>query len=613
MILQRLVELYERRTGPDAEHPLPEPGWSKEPIAFVIELAKDGSVTGVRDLRDPNSKSGARGRVMRVPAPPKRTNNEVACLLWDKPEYALGLPNPKAFEQKEEDPDKRAKLAKDQAERRFRLFRERIEELAQTVHDPGLAALKKFLAGDTVAAVRAAASPETMAALEAQAGNVSFKFAEDPEGLIFDRPLVREALTKAPEGVEATDPAQCCVTGKFGPIARLHPPIKGVSGSQTSGANIISFNKEAFTSFNLAQGANAPVGTWAAFAYTTALNALLARDSAQKTTVGGTTVVFWAGRATANEAVLCPFLAAMSTDDPSRGAERVRALYKAPKTGVPPCIEDDTPFYILGLSAESKSRLTVRFFHEGTIRGVAETVLRWFSELEIVEDKDDREKKRRKGEPDRQSLALSALLRALSVQGDLNNAPPLLSAELLRAAFTGARLPERVLAEAINRCAAERGPTRARAALIKAFLIRNLGEEVTVALDLEEKDTAYRLGRLFAVLERLQQDAVSPNATIRDRYWGAASSMPAYVFPQLLSLATSHLGKLEGDKPGLARWFEKQIGEITSGLPPSLPATLSLVEQGRFAIGYWHQRHTPKTEAAPTPNSNLTTEEEIAQ
>lgn len=600
MILQRLVELYERRTGPDAEHPLPEPGWSKEPIAFVIELAKDGSVTGVRDLRDPNSKSGARGRVMRVPAPPKRTNNEVACLLWDKPEYALGLPNPKAFEQKKEDPDKRAKLAKDQAERRFRLFRERIEELAQTVHDPGLAALKKFLAGDTVAAVRAAASPETMAALEAQAGNVSFKFVEDPEGLIFDRPLVREALAKAPEGVEATDPAQCCVTGKFGPIARLHPPIKGVSGSQTSGANIISFNKEAFTSFNLAQGANAPVGTWAAFAYTTALNALLARDSAQKTTVGGTTVVFWAGRATANEAVLCPFLAAMSTDDPSRGAERVRALYEAPKTGVPPCIEDDTPFYILGLSAESKSRLTVRFFHEGTIRGVAETVLRWFRELEIVG-------------AEQETVALRDLLRALSVQGDLDNAPPLLSAELLRAAFTGARLPERVLAEAINRCAAERGPTRARAALIKVFLIRNLGKEVTVALDLEEKDTAYRLGRLFAVLERLQQDAVSPNATIRDRYWGAASSMPAYVFPQLLSLATSHLGKLEGDKPGLARWFEKQIGEITSGLPPSLPPTLSLVEQGRFAIGYWHQRHTPKTEAAPTPDSDLTTEEEIAQ
>lgn len=143
-----------------------------------------------------------------------------------------------------------------------------------------------------------------------------------------------------------------------------------------------------------------------------------------------------------------------------------------------------------------------------------------------------------------------------------------------------------------------------------------------MALDLEEKDTAYRLGRLFAVLESLQVEAVSPkssigerrlNATIRDRYWGAASSMPAYVFPQLLSLATSHLGKLEGDKPGLARWFEKQIGEITSGLPPSLPATLSLVEQGRFAIGYWHQRHTPKTEAAPTPDSDLTTEEEIAQ
>ncbi len=619
MILQRLVELYERRTGPDAEDPLPEPGWSEQPIAFVVELAADGSVRSVVDLRDAASKGTKRAPSRRVPAPPKRTTNEVACLLWDKPEYALGLVDPKHVQEllaKGKGPDQATaqQMAAERAARRHALFRERVKKSAQKVSDPGLSALEKFLAGNPKAALRSVASPETMAALEEQAGNVSFRLEGDLD-LLCRRPAIRSAIAETSEVLESAGEGQCAVTGRPGLIARLHPPIKGIKGSQSSGANIVSFNKDAFESFGLSQGQNAPVGTWAAFAYTTVLNALLGRESAQKTTVGDTTVVFWAGRSTANEAVLCPFLAAMNTEDPSRGAERVRALYEAPRTGVPPCTEDETPFYILGLSAESKSRLTVRFFHEGTIRGVADTVLRWFRELEIVEGNNDREKKKRtKGDSEQQrSLALRDLLRAVSVRGDLDTAPPLLSAELLRAAFTGARLPERVLAEALNRCAAEAGPTRARAALIKAFLMRNLNEEVTVALDPEETDAAYRLGRLFAVLESLQQRAVDPKATIRDRYWGSASTTPCFVFPQLLSLATSHLGKLEADNPGHARWFEKRIGEITSGLPPSLPAHLSLVEQGRFAIGYWHQRHAPKTEAAPTPDSDVTTDEEIAQ
>ncbi|MCS7268196.1 MAG: type I-C CRISPR-associated protein Cas8c/Csd1 [Geminicoccaceae bacterium] len=602
MILQRLVELYARRTDSDVEDPLPEPGWTDQSIDFVVELAASGAVRAVLDLREASEKGGnKRAPKRRVPAPPKRTTNEAACLLWDKPEYALGIPDPK-FEKelrakgKATDDAAARRLAAERAQRRHALFRQRVEELAIRVADPGLAALRRFLSDDPARAVREVASPETADALEEQAGNVSFRLEGDTE-LLCRRPAIRRVLTdlaETPEGLETAGEGQCSVTGKFGPIARLHPPIKGVVGSQTSGANIVSFNKEAFESFGLSQGANAPVGLEAAFAYTTALNALLARDSGQNLSVGGTSVVFWAGRTSPNERVLCPFLAAMAVDDPGRGSERVRALYEAPRKGVPPCVEDDTPFYILALSAESRSRITVRFFHQGTIRAVAETVLRWLRELEIVG-------------PEREGLALRELLKALSVRGDLDNAPPLLGAELVRAALAGARFPERVLAEALNRCAAEQGPTRARAALIKAFLIRNRAVEVTVALDPKETNPAYRLGRLFAVLEGLQQAAVGPNATIRDRYWGAASSTPAFVFPQLLSLATSHLGKLESDKTGLARWYERQIGEIASALPPSLPATLSIVDRGRFAIGYWHQRYASKADASSKPSDDTTT------
>lgn len=587
MILTRLVELYERRTSPEAEEPLPEPGWVDEEIAFLVDLAEDGSVRGVTDLREATGKGRARAPLRRVPAAPERTSNEVACLLWGKPEYSLGLRAPKYVEQlikgeKVADEAAARALADQRAARRHALFRGRIEELARKVEDEGLAALLRFLERGAAAEVRRVASPEVVAELEAQAGNVSFRLEGDLD-LVCRRPAVRRAIAAACEELAQGTEGQCAITGEVGPIARLHCKIKGVAGARTEGANIVSFNKEAFESFGLSQGANAPISTRAAFAYATALNALLARDSTQKTTVGDTTLVFWAGRATPNEEVLCPFLAAMSTDDPSRASERVRALYEAPRAGVRPCLEDDTPFYILALSAESKSRITIRFFHEGTVREAAGNVLRWFDELAI--------------EPREVSpLSLRELSAGLSVQQDLRNAPPLLAAELLRAAFTGGRFPARVLAEALVRCAAEQGPTRARAALIKAVLIRNHSVEVNVALDPDEMDPAYRLGRLFAVLETLQEEAVRPKATIRDRYWGAASTTPSFVFPQLLSLATSHLNKLEGDSPGLARWYEKQLGEIAAGLPPSLPSTLSLVEQGRFAIGYWHQRFAPKSE-----------------
>ena len=207
--------------------------------------------------------------------------------------------------------------------------------------------------------------------------------------------------------------------------------------------------------------------------------------------------------------------------------------------------------------------------------------MRWRCELDIV------------GQPEAPPLRLRDLLKSLIVKGKLDSAPPVLAAELLRVAYTGARYPQHVLAEALARCAAERGPTRERAALIKAFLMRNLNRRIPVGLDPDETDPGYRLGRLFAVLERLQQAAINPNATIRDHYWGAASTTPAFVFPSLLGLTTSHLGKLEG---GLGPWFERRIGEVVAGLSSTLPPLLSLEQQGRFAIGYWHERYAPRPE-----------------
>jgi CRISPR-associated protein Csd1 len=275
-------------------------------------------------------------------------------------------------------------------------------------------------------------------------------------------------------------------------------------------------------------------------------------------------------------------MAGVAEDDPWRDTELVARLEKSPLTGVPPPLEDPAPFYILGLSAESRSRLTARFFHAGAIKDAGRLVKRWFEELCIAPEG---------GRP----LSMVALRRAIAVQGDLKNAPPSLEAELLRSAYTGAPLPQRVLGEVLVRCAAE-DITRERAALIKAFLMRNLGEKLSVTLDPDDIHPAYRLGRLFALLENIQYVAVKPKRTIRDSYWGSAAATPSAVFPQLLDLVTSHLGKIKQDRPGLTHWFEDQIGEILDSrrFPTFLPTHHSFEEQGRFALGYWQERYKPK-------------------
>ena len=392
---------------------------------------------------------------------------------------------------------------------------------------------------------------------------------------------MRTAITTAASEPDDTlPPAECILSGKVGPIARLHPAIRGVSGAQPSGADIVSFNLPAFKGYGFDQGDNAPIGSYAAFAYTTALNALLDRHSGHRAQAGNVTVVFWAGRASPNEEVICPFLAEVARDDPARGILDLQALYRAPFNGARPCMEDDTPFLILGLSAESKSRLTVRFFHQGTIEEAARHIVAWHEALRIAPE-------------DGPPLSIYRLLRGLAVRGEIENAPALLGAELLKCAYTGASFPHRALAEALGRCAAEQGPTRERAALIKAFLIRNSRRRVPVELDPDEADTAYRLGRLFAVLEWIQEHAVNAKAGIAERYWGSASTTPAFVFADLLNLTVHHLAKLDDTQPGFATNRRKEIEAIVARpapLPAKLPTRLELVDQGSFALGYWQQR-----------------------
>lgn len=410
--------------------------------------------------------------------------------------------------------------------------------------------------------------------------------------LVCQRPAVVRAAAGAAAADAAAPDGMCLVDGTPAPLARVHPAIKGVWHAQTSGANVVSFNLPAFNSYGKEQGANAPIGERAVFAYTTALNALLDRDSRNRVQVGDASTVFWADTGSDtpsrfdSEFTLADFFGE-ARDNPDRGREAVQALYQMVRSGRVAVEEGHTRFFVLGL-APNAARISVRFWLPGVpFAELAPRIVRHFEDLRVV--------RRLDAEPEHPSLF--RLLSSLALQGKLDNVPPRLAGEWMRAILEGLPYPRTLLNAAVVRCKAERDVTTLRAAVLKAWLNREYRrthpeldpdhQQFKESLDMTQTDPAYRLGCLFAVLERIQQLAQPGiNATIRDRYYGAASTTPVAVFTTLLRLKNAHLKKLPDRQ---AAHFERLIGEIVEPLQ-QFPPHLSLAEQGLFALGYYHQR-----------------------
>jgi CRISPR-associated protein Csd1 len=585
MILQALTEYYARRAADPASAIAP-PGWEWKALPFLVEIDLQGAFVQLVDTRLPEGKRPIATRYL-VPKAVVRTSGVKPNLLWDSLEYALGAGAGDETETVD---------ATERVVHQHQQFVAAIEDrFGPSPADPGLSTLLRFVRDVPLGAVRA---DPLWAEASAANGFVSFRIAGETS-LICQSDAVRAALvgSSVTGASEVGATGTCLVTGNHGPIARLHPPIKGVRGANTSGASIVSFNLSAFESYGREQGANAPVGEAATFAYTSALNSLLASGSRQRALVADTTVAFWGERreASALEDALSAFFSEPAGDDPHAGTGAIAALYTAHRSGGIP-VDEGGRFYVLGL-APNAARLAVRFWHVGTVRQISERLVAHFDDLEIV-----------RGPNDREHPTLFRILAATAVQGKAEAVPPLLGGEVVRAILAGGSYPAPLLEGAIRRSRAEREVRYVRAATIKACLNRLVRssrvqmKELTVSLDPENPDPGYRLGRLFAVLERAQEWA-SPglNATIRDRYYGAASTTPLAVFPRLLALKNHHVAKI--DAPGRRTWIERTIGEITDGIV-AIPAHLGLPAQGAFAIGYYHQRQSffaPKTETIATP------------
>ncbi len=559
MILQALVDYYERKAA-DPDSGLAEPGFERKEIPFIVVIDENGKLATIDDTREPVGKK-LRARAFLVPQGVKKTSGVASNLLWDNIEYAIAAPVKAAP----------ARLAEQHA-----AFVARLSELP--ADDQGIVALKAFLDGQPLEAMQS--HPLWPDILESNSV-ISFRLLGDV-GLIAQRPAIVETLRKASTQASETT-GICLVSGKETGIERLHAAIKGVWGAQTSGANIVSFNQRAFESYGKEQrqGENAPIGHYAVFAYTTALNHLLGKDSRQRVQVGDASTVFWADRSCELEDTFAGLWSEPPKDNPDAHTDAVKSLYQALQNGQQADKADPTRFFVLGLGPNA-ARLSIRFWHTGTVGEMAGRIARFFDDIAIDHAP---------FEPDHPTLF--RLLLNTATLGKAENIPPNLAADCMRSILAGLPYPWTLLQSAVRRIRAEQDVNYYRVALIKACLnshARHLNqeEEITVSLDTSNTNPGYRLGRLFAVLEKIQEEA-SPgiNATIRDRFYGAASSSPVSVFANLMKLKNHHLAKL--DNRGRAINLEKLIAEIMGGLE-DFPAQLSIHDQGRFAIGYYHQK-----------------------
>ena len=588
MILQALHDLYSRLEH-EKSYTIAPPGRSSQKITFIVVIEPDGTLVDIQDARVDTGGTKVPRKVLVLGRTKPSGSGLNPCFLWDKPGYLLGF-------ESEDDKKKKARALET-----FSAFRVRHLEVEQELDSPVFSGVCRFL--ESWNPERASEFP----VLDELATGFGVLAIRGMTRYVHEEPGIQEwwdRRTKAdPERMKTwwinfgdnsgdqSPQGQCLVDGQLGPIARLHAKVKGVAGAQSAGATIAGFNDPAYWSYGLEQSYNAPVSVEAARRYTTALNALLdgpMRDK-HRIVVGGTTVVFWTEKPTVAEDVFAAFAsegsAAVGKVQDETIRKKLEAFLRALRSGREAYAElaDDpegTTFFILGLAAPTPARIAVRFFHRTTVAGMLENLRKHHADIGVERRFGDDTKK-----PEPELPPVWMLLNETRPPG--GDVPPLLPGTLLESIVAGTRYPDALFSTIMRRISADRIVNYPRACLVKGYLARNLGKEVPVSLDTSRQEPAYRLGRLFAALEKTQQDALGGhiNATIRDRFYSSASATPGTVFPRLLRTYQHHLAKLEG---GFRINREKLVQEILDPLE-GFPTHMGLVDQGLFALGYYHQ------------------------
>ncbi len=577
MILQALVEHYEDLA---AQGKLARPVWSGANISYALYINDDGALEQAFSLKREEERGKKKvwaPRPMSLPAPVKRSSGVASNFLWDNSSYILGI-------------DEKGKPQRSMA--CFTACKALHHKLLDGVDSPAARAVLAFF--DHWDPSKAREHPALVDKLEdiLAGSNLVFRYSG---AFLQDDALIRSAWQAHYDSTGDGPELVCLVTGKKGTAEAVHPSIKGVSGAQSVGAALVSFNGDAFCSYGREQSLNAPTSKYAAFAYTSALNHLLAeRDYVGR--IGDATVLFWAsgGQRAYQSFSMASLFGAPTTYSVSDLQKMALDLCQ----GKPVLFEEaqldpKTTFYILGLSPNA-ARLSVRFFLKNSFGAFVQNVQAHQQRLEIVRPSFDKF----------EAIPLWKLLDETVNQNSRDKSPtPGMAGETLRAILNDTCYPASLLNGTVLRIRAEREVTRGRAAILKAYYLKNphpdIPKEVlTVSLNPDSANIPYTLGRLFSVLEAIQSSA-NPgiNATIKDKYFNSASATPSRVFPLLMNLAQKHLRKLD---KGWSISYSKQLTELAGKLGETFPDRLSLPQQGAFQLGYYHQtqaRYTKKEEA----------------
>ena len=585
MILQALTHYYEDLLNRGT---IARPGWNLSKVSYGLLLDDNGSLVQLLHLQQ----EVLRGKKMALvpqeyslPSPVKRSSGVAANFLWDNSGYLLGADN------------------KGKPERSIKCFEAAKElhlDLLKDADSSAARAIVRFF--ETWDPSQAAACPVLQEDWEdiMKGGNLTFWYQEHPAA---EDPIIREVWQRHYDGGDDSGEQDilCLVTGRRASLAQLHPSIKGVVGAQSSGASLVSFNASAFCSYEHEQGANAPTSEYAAFAYATALNTLLA-DRDHVCRVGDTTIVLWAegGDTAYQDCALFSLFGGMGADAPSYQENDLLNALKQLASGHAidwdeSRLDPNTRFYVLGL-APNAARLSVRFFWQNSFGQLARNLDAHYNRLRIIRPAYDQTS----------SFTIWRMVletvRKVPVGAKRPDPSPRLAGDLLLAVLNNVPYPATLLDGVQIRIRAQQDISWGQAAILKAYYLRNsrneqLKEVMTMELNEQSTYLPYVLGRLFSVLEAVQQSA-NPgiNTTIKNRYFNSASATPALVFPTLINLAQKHLNKLDG---GIATYYDKRITELSSRITETLPARMTLPEQSAFQIGYYHEtqkRYTKKEE-----------------
>ena len=570
MILQALAKHYENLA---AEGKVSKEGWCEAKVSYAIELMPDGKVKGFISLKTEEERGKKKvwvSTTRMVPQMVTRSSGVSSNFLCDNSKYMLGF-----------DKDGSSKRVLEC----FQAAKEKHLELLEQAEGEMAASIKAFFeTWNPEKEEEKLKESEIWEALTV-GGNLIFYMngceAQEDEEI---KELWNEKQNSC-DGEEGGNTGICLVTGKKAEISRIHRTIKGVPGAQSSGAALVSFNAPAFESYGKEQSYNAPVGKYAEFAYTTALNYLLSQRN-YTFQLGDTMVVYWAENGQKAYQDVFSFALVPTVDN----RETIREIFDCIKKDQPIKVEDiemdsEQRFYILGL-APNAARLSVRFFYQDSFGKILEHISEHYERMKIVQPSWET----------REYMSIRDMLMETVNQNSRDKSPiPNMAAMVMQAVLSGGRYPASLYTDTLIRIRADQGERKlswGRTAILKAYLIRNTNWKEGVnymGLNKENSEQPYLLGRLFAVLEFIQKDT-NPGikATIRDRYFNSACATPASVFPILIKLMNSHIKKLERDNLGAKISYENQLTEIMGKLD-EFPRRLTLEEQGKFDLGYYHQ------------------------